>query len=153
MTAFQQGLKEEGFVEGQNVSVEYRSADNQLDRTLCRDSAVRKLMPVALPVISFSTRARIWWITLVGTRVERLLETEVAHKLLAELLNHSARWPAARARDREDGDCGDNRGVPCSMAMSPAAHHKCEVLRCPLSRRYQGHSGHQARLIRAPRFL
>ena len=30
--AFQQGLKEEGFVEGQNVSVEYRSADNQLDR-------------------------------------------------------------------------------------------------------------------------
>jgi putative tryptophan/tyrosine transport system substrate-binding protein len=32
VAAFQQGLKEEGFVEGQNVSVEYRSADNQLDR-------------------------------------------------------------------------------------------------------------------------
>jgi putative tryptophan/tyrosine transport system substrate-binding protein len=30
--AFQQGLKEEGFIEGQNVSVEYRSADDQLDR-------------------------------------------------------------------------------------------------------------------------
>jgi putative tryptophan/tyrosine transport system substrate-binding protein len=32
VAAFQQGLKEEGFVEGQNVSVEYRWADNQLDR-------------------------------------------------------------------------------------------------------------------------
>ena len=32
VAAFQRGLKEEGFVEGHNVSVEYRSADNQLDR-------------------------------------------------------------------------------------------------------------------------
>jgi putative ABC transport system substrate-binding protein len=32
VAAFQQGLKEEAFVEGQNVVVEYRSADNQLDR-------------------------------------------------------------------------------------------------------------------------
>jgi putative tryptophan/tyrosine transport system substrate-binding protein len=30
--AFQQGLKEEGSIEGQNVSVEYRFADDQLDR-------------------------------------------------------------------------------------------------------------------------
>ena len=32
VAAFQQGLKEEGFVEGQNLAIEYRWADNQLDR-------------------------------------------------------------------------------------------------------------------------
>jgi putative tryptophan/tyrosine transport system substrate-binding protein len=32
VAAFQQRLKEEGFVQDQNVSVEYRWADNQRDR-------------------------------------------------------------------------------------------------------------------------
>jgi putative ABC transport system substrate-binding protein len=32
ITAFRQGLKEAGFIEGQNVAVEYRSAEDQIDR-------------------------------------------------------------------------------------------------------------------------
>jgi putative ABC transport system substrate-binding protein len=32
VTAFQQGLKEAGFVDGQNVAIEYRSAEDHLER-------------------------------------------------------------------------------------------------------------------------
>jgi putative ABC transport system substrate-binding protein len=32
VTAFRQGLKESGFVEGQNVVIEYRSAEDRTDR-------------------------------------------------------------------------------------------------------------------------
>ena len=32
VAAFRQGLKEEGFVEGQNVAIEFRYAEGQIDR-------------------------------------------------------------------------------------------------------------------------
>jgi hypothetical protein len=42
---FRQGLKEAGFVEGQNVAVEYRSAEDQGDRlpVLVRDLVRRQV--------------------------------------------------------------------------------------------------------------
>src|SRR6516162_2369514 len=53
---FLQGLKEAGYIEGQNVAVEYRYAENQLDRlpTLVADLVRRR---VAVIVTSGTTAA------------------------------------------------------------------------------------------------
>jgi putative ABC transport system substrate-binding protein len=55
---FLQGLKETGYVEGQNVAVEYRNAENQLDRlpALAAD-LVRRRVAVIVAIGSIATRA------------------------------------------------------------------------------------------------
>src|SRR3954447_3150236 len=56
VTAFRQGMKELGFVEGQNVAVEYRYADNQVDRL---PALVADLLGRPLAVIVGDTLAAI----------------------------------------------------------------------------------------------
>jgi hypothetical protein len=66
VAAVRQGLKETGFVEGQNLAIEYRWADNQLDRlpALAADLVSRKIAVIvtsgSVPPALAATHLRRW---------------------------------------------------------------------------------------------
>jgi putative tryptophan/tyrosine transport system substrate-binding protein len=61
LRAFRQGLKDTGYVEGENIAIEYRFAENQVDRlsTLAADLVRRKVAVIAAvgPSAAFAVKA------------------------------------------------------------------------------------------------
>jgi putative ABC transport system substrate-binding protein len=89
LRAFRQGLKDEGFVEGENMAVEYRWAENQFDRlpALAVELVHRQVAVSLARPGGNATGINFFSIELVAKRLEILREMVPATTRIAVLIN------------------------------------------------------------------
>src|SRR5262249_26310265 len=123
LRAFRQGLKEVGFIEGENVAIEYRWADDQVDRlpALAMELVQRRVAVIAaiggIPSV-FAAKAATTTIPivfLVGVDpIASLARPGVGHQRFQYLASVKAIGTRARAGARGHSYCRARRSDQCS---------------------------------------
>jgi putative ABC transport system substrate-binding protein len=98
LRAFRQGLKDAGFIEGENVAIEYRSADDQIDRL---PALATELVQRRVAVIATGSPPAVFAASIAGRRNPRPAAAATRAGAIAARVHDRAR----RADDAQGVSC------------------------------------------------